>query len=386
MTSTITKLSYDGNVARALTKTKQFGHDAAVETSLAQVELVTAAEWDKIAARFTDLIPEQMGCFNTGHWGEENLEFAVVKAGETVIGGGVVIIKTIPFSNTGIAILKWGPLCQQRGEAFSLNRYAEVVACLKHEYCVKRNFNLTVMPCAKPDVSERCEETLIKMDFKIGEGLAAPERYIVNVHDGAETLKANLDQKWRYNMRKSLKNDLEIKLVDAREGLDEFLGLYGQMIERKKFLDASAIGALEDIIRNSPTETRPLMLLVYHNGALTAGGVFHASGDMSSYMFGATDDRALPLKAGYAMHWWMAEYLCGQDDIQWYYLGGNDLDKGLHQFKKGFVGKSGHILLAPPRYHFSNSFSASVTGFAAFRARSILSSLKRFSHSLLSRK
>ena len=111
------------------------------------------------------------------------------------------------------------------------------------------------------------------------------------------------------------------------------MDLYSQMIDRKNFLDSSGIGALETMIKNSPENTRPMIALVSHEGEVTAGGVFHVAGNMASYMFGATDARALKLKAGYALHWWVAEYLIKQQKFDWYDLGGNDLDKGLHQFK-----------------------------------------------------
>lgn len=386
MTSTLTKLNSADFFAPDKFGNRRDKSDSGIGRNSAQLELVSTREWDEIASQFADLIAEQMGSFNTGHWGEENMEFAVIRDGSKLLGGAAVIVKSVPFTNTGIAILKWGPLCQVKGQVFSVHDYCTVVDCLKQEYSVKRKFHLTIMPYAKPEVSEKCESSLLAMGFTIGEGLPAPERYIVNVGQDSEMLKASLDQKWRYNMRKAFKNNIEIKLVDAREGLEEFLSLYQQMIERKKFLDASAIGALEGIVHNSPAATRPLIALAYHEGRVTAGGVFHVRGNMASYMFGATDERALRLKAGYAMHWWMAEHLCKQEDIQWYDLGGNDLDKGLHQFKKGFVGKSGDIMTAPPRYHFSRNLSAKLVGFSAFRARSIVSSLKRSMHALLQRK
>ena len=99
-------------------------------------------------------------------------------------------------------------------------------------------------------------------------------------------------------------------------------------------------------------------------------------------MFGATDDRALRLKAGYALHWWVAEHPCGLDHVKWYDLGGDDLDAGLHQFKKGMVGKSGKILQAPARYHFASKRTASLIGATVFDARNLQASISRSTHSM----
>ena len=353
-----------------------------LSTNNLELEFVTAQDWNQLAPEFADIIPEQMGSFNTGHWGEDNLEFLIFRKNSKLVGGAVIIVRKIQLSGTGIAILKWGPICQKSGTEFDTDLHANIISCLKNEYCCRRNFHLTIMPPAKPFVDNVTQASLIKLGFEEGESLAAPERYIVNVQDDAETLMANLCQKWRYNLRKALKNDFDIKIADPKTGLDEFLKLYAKMMARKKFLDASAIEALERVIQDTPDNSRPIIVLVSHEDRVTAGGVFHVTGDMASYMFGATDDRALKLKAGYALHWWVAEYLCRNEQFKWYDLGGNDLDKGLHQFKKGFVGKSGHILMAPPRYHYANSLSAKLAGFAAFRIRDGLSSIKRKLHML----
>ncbi len=351
-----------------------------------QLEFVPSSEWNRLAGEFTDIIPEQMASFNLGHWGEETLEFAIFRRNARLVGGAVLIVRTIPFTETGVAILKWGPICHRSGTDFDVNLYEDIIESLKDAYCRVRNFHLTIVPLAKPITAEKNQTSLCKLGFHEGERPAAPLRYLVNVGCAPETLLASLDQKWRYNLRKALKNKFEISVVDPETGLDAFLQLYSQMIERKKFLDASAIAALERIVRESSEETRPMIVLVSHEGKVTAGGVFHVAGNMASYMFGATDDRALKLKAGYALHWWVAELLCNRQHIDWYDLGGNDLDQGLHQFKKGFVGKSGHVLLSPPRYHFAQSISAKLAGFAAFQVRDGLSSVRRRLHKLKTKK
>ena len=345
-----------------------------------ELEQISAKEWDLMASRYADLFPEQMGSFNCGHWGDENLEFLVFKHKTGPIGGAAMLVKKIPFTNTGIAILKWGPVFQPIGQKFDVVLYSKIIDTLKDEYCFRRNYNLTIMPPARPGISDECESILIAQGFEAGEFLPAPERYLVNVQDDPELLLKNLDQKWRYNLRKALKNNFDIRIATPTEGLENFLKLYRKMLDRKKFNDSSAIDALENVIKNSPASIRPMIVLVSHENEVTAGGIIDLTGDMASYMFGATDERALKLKAGYALHWWVANYLISQEHIQWYDLGGNDRDRGLHQFKKGFVGKSGHIVISPPKFHFANSFTARFVGLAAFKTRNILARTRGMLH------
>jgi len=345
-----------------------------------RLETSTVAEWDDTLTQFGDGIPEQTGIFNASRWGLRNISCVKIFRHLEQIGGAALIVRKVPFTSTGLAVLKWGPLWRRAGIAADLGLYEEVVKALVAEYCHRRNFHLTILPPAFPQISSSMCQSLKSLGFSRGNVPAAPERYIVNTGQTSEELMASLDQKWRYNLRKAMKNDFEIRFADNAQGLDIFLELYGKMMARKQFLDSSAIGALSDIMRTADIKVRPRIVLVSHEGEVTAGGIFSMYGDMASYMFGATDNRALRLKAGYALHWWVAEYLCNLASAKWYDLGGNDSDAGLHQFKKGFVGKSGHLMQAPPRYHFAASTLAATTGSAIFKLRDTRAGLTRGVH------
>jgi len=345
-----------------------------------RLEMASVAEWDNSLAQFGDGFPEQTGIFNASRWGLPNIECAKIFRHQELIGGAVLIVRKIPFSSIGLAVLKWGPLWRRTGTQADTGLYKAVVEALVGEYCNKRNFHLTIMPPSFPHLSDQMGDSLLSLGFSRGNGLSAPERYIVNTGQTSEELMVSLDQKWRYNWRKAMKNDFEIRFADNTEGLETFLGLYEKMMARKQFLDSSAIGSLTSIMRSADLKVRPRIVLVSHDGEVTAGGVFSMFGDMASYMFGATDTRALRLKAGYALHWWVAEYLCNLASAKWYDLGGNDADAGLHQFKKGFVGKTGHLLQAPPRYHFAASSLAAITGDTIFKLRDAKALISRRVH------
>ena len=147
---------------------------------------------------------------------------------------------------------------------------------------------------------------------------------------------------------------------------------------------SSAIASLPQLINGQCDAIRPQIALVYHQGRPTAGGVFWIGGETASYMFGATDHRAPGLKAGYALHWWVAERLCQMDGVAWYDLGGNDLDAGLHQFKKGFVGKRGKIVTSLPSRHYAPSVLAGFVGSSAFALRDARRACIRVVHRLKS--
>lgn len=357
--------------------------EAAVEHC--RLEHVDGNTWDQLAAHFCDVVHEQTDFFNTLRWGENKTENIVFRLGNKVVGGASVIVIPIALSGTGLAIVKWGPLWRTSGQQPQLPLLKTMLHLLQHEYAKTRGLYLTIMPHADPEYSEQICNHLETLGFYSGTTLPAPERYLVNTGHSVEDLRKSLDQKWRYNLKKAEKNDFEIEFSTSDKAFDTFVDLYAAMVSRKQFLDSSAIYTLKGLMQNRNEAFRPSIVLVSHKGKAIAGGVFDLSGERATYLYGASDDQAVSLKAGYALHWWIASHLCSLPQCRWYDLGGNDLDRGLHQFKKGFVGKTGSVCLTPPVYHFAGNLRASLLGQAIFRAKDIKAAVLPKIHALKAR-
>ncbi len=341
------------------------------------VDYVDGHVWDEIASNFSDAVHEQTDCFNAARWGAGKVENVVFREQGDIIGGASVIVVPVPFLQGGIAIVKWGPLWRRRGETPVPSRLASILSQLQQEFAVRRGLHLTLMPHADPEYSAEMCAQLETLGFRAGASLSAPERYLVNTRIDADELRKSLEQKWRYNLKKSEKNEFSYEFATGQDAFVAFTDLYSKMLSRKKFDDHSAIYTLEELMKSNSETFRPAIVLVSHQGEVTAGGVFDLSGERAVYLYGATDDRALRLKAGYALHWWIASYLCSQPETRWYDLGGNDQDRGLHQFKKGFVGKSGSICITPAVYHYGATVGSHLLGQTVFRGKELKASLSR---------
>ena len=344
------------------------------------IEKVDGPQWDTFAAGFAEAGQEQTDCHNAARWGAERLERVIVRRGGVVVGGAIVILVKMPGFDRGVALTKWGPLWRRLGQPVDPQVLQTVLGALKQEYAETRGYYLTVLPHAEPEVGQTMHDMLDSLDFRPGWSWNHPDRYLVNVHIGPEELRKSLAQKWRYNLNKSAKKNLSIEVADRETGLEQFMALYDQMMARKQFLDSSTIDTLPALMQSSVDAFRPEVILVHHDGKPTAGAVVDLSGDRAVYLYGATDDAALGLKAGYAMHWWIAEWLCGMPDIRWYDLGGTDGDAGLHQFKKGMVGKSGKILPTPPSRDYCNSIASAAIGRTIFALRDAKARVTRLRH------
>lgn len=341
--------------------------------------------FDEIASAYCEVVQEQTACFLRSRWGAHRVETVTVEQDGRRIGAAAVTLIQPPLIDSGLAIIKWGPLWCASADRQDRDLLQTVLAALKQEYVVRRGYYLSIMPHADPDRSELTVKTLENLGFQQGESLPAPERYLVNVTLDPVQLRKSLDQKWRYNLKKAERNALDISIVDAETGLKRFVDLYDQMMARKRFKDTSAIYTLPDLVNTKHHTLTPMFAFVRHQGTDTAGAVIDTSGERAVYLYGATDDRALPLKAGYALHWWIAELLCDMPDVRWYDLGGNDFDPGLHQFKKGFVGKQGAIEITPPSYYCCDSALSRFVGKSMFRIRDAKAAILDLSHRIKAR-
>jgi lipid II:glycine glycyltransferase (peptidoglycan interpeptide bridge formation enzyme) len=344
------------------------------------VRAVTPDRFDGLAANYNEVVQEQTARFLAARWGGERIETVTIERSGIEIGAAAVLVVTAPMIDRGIAVIKWGPLWRKPG---AIHRPSDMMACLaalKQEYAEHRGYQVAIMPHADPVWSELAAAALEQLGFKPGPSLSAPARYLVNVGLNVDELRASLDQKWRYNLKKAGRHDLEIDKVGTEDGLARFMALYESMTQRKKFKDTSAITTLPALMSADTPALKPIIVMARHDGADTAGAVIDISGERAVYLYGATDNRALPLKAGYALHWWIAEYLCARGNTRWYDLGGSDDDQGLHQFKKGFVGKQGEIEITPPAYHYCSSTASAIIAGAIYRLRGVKEMLADLKH------
>ena len=104
-------------------------------------------------------------------------------------------------------------------------------------------------------------------------------------------------------------------------------------------------------------------------GRAIAGAIIFKGGDRAVYLYGATLDEALPLRAGYFLHWHLIRWLRDNSSARWYDLGGTDGFLGLHQFKKGMVGSAGRITPVPRVMNYADRPLAYLTGSGALWAR-----------------
>jgi hypothetical protein len=334
-----------------------------------KIEPISGAVWDRTIAGFDEASQEQLFAFATNRWpsvGQEPLLFTV---GGEVVGGALMMIQKLPFGVGGIAIAKWGPMLHETARPDAAALYLGMIEALIAEYAERRRLMISIWPNSDLSGPNRQFAQLLARGFHTGAKLRFPNRYIVNLGLDEAMQRKSLQQKWRYHLNRADKAGLSFE-HGGQERLAEFDALYQIMTARKQFADHSAYQTVPALMALD-ADIRPELFFVRHEGEVVAGAIIFKAGERAVYLYGATNDRALPLRAGYFMHWHIIGWLKANTRARWYDLGGTDGFQGLHQFKKGMVGEAGVITPVPPVANYAAYRLPFLLGTAAFAARDL---------------
>lgn len=331
--------------------------------------------WDGYVAGFEDACQEQTIAFAAIRWPGVVLEPRLFRRDREIVGGALVMLQPMPLGLGGIAVVKWAPM--RAGHA-DRDVWGEMVDQLVVEYADRRRLMLSVLPHSGLAMGENRDARLLaERGFHQGAALLFPDRYIVRLRLTDAEIRASFEQKWRYHLNKSEKAGLTFERAAPAE-LPRFTALYEAMLDRKRFPDHSAYETVETLMHIADERLRPELFFVTHQGETVAGAVIFKAGRRAVYLYGATTEAALSLRAGYFMHWHIIRWLRDNTGAEWYDLGGTDGFQGLHQFKKGMVGSAGVIAPVPPVMNFASHVLPRLIGETAFAARELKHMLGRF--------
>lgn len=335
-----------------------------------EMRVVDGTEWDQTVASFDEVCQEQLHVFASTRWPSVQQEPVLFLDNGQIVGGSLMMVQPLPLGLGQIAVSKWGPMLKDSAAPNAVGIRDGMVEALIDEYAERRGLMLSVLPRASMQPNNPEYDRLIGRGFKRGSELGFPNRYIVDLRLSDAEQRKSFHQKWRYHLNKSERAGLSFERVGP-ERLAEFDALYTAMADRKRFPDHSAYDSVPQLMATEIDALRPELFLVRHAGAVVAGALIFKAGDRAVYLYGATNAAALPLRAGYFIHWQIIRWLRDNTNARWYDLGGTDGFHGLHQFKKGMVGEAGIITPVPPVANYAAKPLPYLLGSGAFLGRDI---------------
>jgi len=308
----------------------------------AEIDSVSAAEWYGHVAAFGDASIYQLWQHAPGREGVQGVSRLLLRRRGNVVAAAEVRLFTVPLTNRGIAYVRWGPLWKRAGDRESLEVLRQALRALYGEYVVRRKMVLRIMPRLAIEHSPYFPGLALEEGFSPLDQRDPQRTLLMRLSADLDDLRRGLAPSWRRHLKKAEGAGLTVTAGSAPELFDDFIAVFNQMLERKRFAPGADIHKHRRIQTALPDELKMGVLLARKDGHPCAGLIYSAIGDTAIYLFGATNDIALQTSAAYLLQW-EAVKLLKEKGVREYDLNGINaaLNPGLYQFKTGLAGTSG---------------------------------------------
>jgi hypothetical protein len=308
----------------------------------AEFDQVGREEWYKIIKEFTDANIYQTWCYDAVRCGEGNISHFVLTKGEKIVAAAQARILRLPLLGLGIAYIRWGPMWQKWSHDLDPNDFRLAVRAIRNEYVCRRGLILRIFPLLYEGNSNLYIDMLLKEGYTTLLKEDQGRTLIVDISAGLDDLRKELDQKWRNCLNRAERNNLQVVEGTDDRLFQDFIGIYREMLERKRFPEPNDINEFMKIQRGLPPEFKMRIFLCQSDGTSSAGAICASIGDTGVYLFGATNEQGMTNKGSYLLQWKAVQWLKNNGCRKYNLNGINPIvNPGTYHFKAGLSGKKG---------------------------------------------
>lgn len=308
-----------------------------------EVDKTSSHEWSEICRGFRDTNIFQSwsyGAVRSG--GADKVSHLVMKRGSNVLAACQVRIVKFPLLPSGLAFVRWGPLWNHHDTESNQDHFREAVRALRNEYVVRRKLILRIVPHLFEHEGDVFQKILAEEGFHLQREAKQDRTLLIDLSPTLDELHRGLHQKWRYNLNKSRKQNLELIQGTDVALFDDFRRIYDEMVDRKQLLSGSELAHFTAVQKDLPEKDKMRVFLCRFEGQVCAGSICSALGENGIYLLGATSNRGIKTFGSYLVHWTMLEWV-KQQGCRWYDLNGINpvINPGGYQFKVQLGGATG---------------------------------------------
>lgn len=307
------------------------------------VDRIDEPGWNSVIRTFADANVYQTWAYGAVCWGEEQLSHLILRRDGQPVAATQVRIVRVPVVGSGVAYVRWGPMCQPHGQAWEPAIWTAIVKALIEEYVVTRRLVLRIVPQAFAE--DACAASITNGFDQLGFVQATEAKKYqtirVDLRLPVETLRQNLSSRWRRQLNIAERNNLEIVEGQSDDLYDQFLHLYREMYARKRFETSVNPEDFKRVQRHLPDDQKMSISICRAAGRPVASLVVGTVGCVAIYLLAATGDEGLNARGSYALQWRAMQRLKGMGRT-WYDLGGvnAEVNPGVFTFKSGMGGEN----------------------------------------------
>lgn len=308
----------------------------------AEVDTVQKETWYRLLGQFEDSNIYQTWSYGQVRSGEPNISHLVLRQHSRVVAIAQCRIQKAPIIGAGIAYLMWGPLWRCRGTAPELPVFRQAIRALRNEYAGKRGLLLRIAPAAFEDESSCLLSILKEEGFTRGTEKSGSRTIVMDLGPSLDEIRKGLRPHWQRELKVAERQNVEVLEGGSDELFDMFIGIYKEMVARKKFAEPNDIHEFREIQRRLPVDCKMKILLCRSSEGLCAGLIADTVGGTARYLFGATSTKGMKSRGSYLLQWKLIEWLKEKMVLRYDLNGINpESNPGTYKFKSDLAGEKG---------------------------------------------
>ena len=259
---------------------------------------VSRAEWNNIVSGFHDL-----SLLQTWEYGEAKTitgsgctkRFLFLGTDNEVQGACQCIVRKLPIINRGVVWINRGPLWRKE-QNNSTAKLIEMLKQLKHYWVTERNMYLLIAPLVTVDEIEK--NVIIDNGFSLLHPYAYWASARLDLSQHLETLRNNLNQKWRNCLNKAERLGIECQSGVGLNVFNIVLDQYDKMLKDKN-LKGPAAPSFLNLLQNELDDNQKMFGLIARRGKDFLGGILVARyGTVCEYLVGTFNDNGKKANVG----------------------------------------------------------------------------------------
>jgi hypothetical protein len=318
-----------------------------------EFDTVNETEWYGVMRGFDDANIYQTWVYDSIRCGEKNISHLLLRRNGCVVAAAQARILELPIIGQVMAYVRWAPMWKLQGGQASSEPFRQAVRALRNEYVLRRGLILRLRPVLFKDNSNEFLSILKEEGYIELVEAEGDRTLLMDIRQPLEVVRKGVKERWRNYLNRAERDNFEV-IEGCRDDLFEsFIEIYGEMLNRKKFIRPNDINEFRSIQEELPDDFKMKIMLSRSNGKISNGLICSGIGNTGVYLFGATSDAGLKNRGAYLLQWKMIEWL-KKNECAYYDLNGINprTNPGTYQFKTGLCGRNGQDV------HFLGQFDA----------------------------